>query len=499
MSYTGLKTSNLVLGFGMFAVIIAITLLIGLWAGRKVKNSDDFFVGGRRLGLFVSTCTQCATWIGGAMTVAWISFGYENGGGAFWYTATQSIGCFFTAFFLVKFFRSKKFTSLPDYFESVYKNKLLTFLFVLVTMVTPITWVASQLTASARVMEGVLGIDFTIGILISAGVVLAYSVFGGFTSVVYTDCFQFLLLFILFLIVAPQPLLQAGGVTGILKALPDTFTSPIHFNTMSHLCVAVWMVYGLTEFLSNQTSYQRIYSAKNMKTARMAIIITGILTVGWGILTPLVGMAIYKINPGLTPDTAFSWFLGNRTNRILTMALLACVMMATMSTADSCVNSISVNISYDIFKKYIRPNASDKVVLNVGRWASLTLGIISVYWALQGGSIVSFFSFTASLSAGPLTGAVLYTALIPKFRSVKGMTAGLIAGVVAGIVAMHIPALDAIVGGGVLVSCPITVLVAVIVGAFTKDAATGRKADEICKEDPVKIVTVDEPIPAKVS
>lgn len=482
MSYEGLKTSNLVLGFTIFGIIIAATLLIGLWAGRKVKNSDDFFVGGRRFGLAISTCTQCATWIGGAMTVAWISFGYENGGAAFWYTATQSIGCFFAAFFLIKFFRAKKFTSLPEYFETVYQNKLLTVLFVFVTMVTPITWIASQLTAAARVMEGVLGIEFTVGVLIAAVVVLAYSVFGGFTSVAYTDCFQFLLLLVLFVFVAPQPLKEAGGISEIYSSLSPEFASPIHFTTLSHLCILVWLVYGMTEFLSNQTAYQRIYSANSAKTAKKAILITGVLTVIWGIITPLVGMAIYKINPNLTPDTAFSWFLSNKTNTILTMALLACVMMATMSTADSCINSISVNISYDIYKKLINPDASDKKVLNAGRWASLALGLISVYWALQGGSIVSFFSFTASLSAGPLTGAVIYTALLPKCRSVKGMTAGLIAGVVSGLVAMHVPALEAIVGGGVLMSCPITILVAILVGIFTKDAVTGRKEGEAVTE-----------------
>jgi len=483
MSYQGLAlTSNRVLGFLIFGAIVAITLLLGLWAGKKVKTSDDFFVGGRKFGKLISTCTQCATWIGGAMTVAWISFGYENGGAAYWYTATQSIGCFVTAFFLIKFFRAKKYTSLPEYFHDIYKNNLLYILFIIVTLITPVTWIASQLTASARVMQGVLGIDFTIGVIISTFVVLAYSVFGGYMSVAYTDCFQFIMLAVLFLIVAPQPLSQAGGVSAVINAFEPEFSSPIHFTTISHLCILVWMIYGVTEFLSNQTIYQRIYSSDSAKTAKFSILFTGILTVFWGLLTPTVGMAIRTMNADLVPDTAFSWFLANRGSSFLSMALLAVVMMATMSTADSCVNSISVNISYDIYKGVIDKNADDKTVLRAGRIASLALGLISVYWALQGGSIVRFFSFTAGLSAGPLTGAVIYTALLPKYRSTKGMLAGLVVGVVSGAVAMKIPALDAIVGGGVLLSCPLTIIVACIVGAMTKDETTGRKPDEITTE-----------------
>ena len=66
-------------GFIIFGIIILLNLLVGVWAGRNVKDTDDFFVGGRHMGKLLITCTQLATWIGGAMTMAWVSYGYQQG------------------------------------------------------------------------------------------------------------------------------------------------------------------------------------------------------------------------------------------------------------------------------------------------------------------------------------------------------------------------------------------------------------------------------------
>lgn len=462
------SSSYKVIGFIIFGVIIALNLLVGILAGRKVKDTDGFFVGGRSMGKLVITCTQLATWIGGAMTMAWVSYGYQQGFAAFWYCALQGIGPLVAAFCLVKFFRAKKFTSLPDFFSDIYHNKIVTIIVTVVVMIIPITWTASQFAASARMMHGVLGIDFTVGVILTAAVVMGYSVFGGFTSVVYTDTLQFLILFVLFLIVAPQPIFQAGGVAATIEALPADMSKIFQLKDLPWYAMLAYTIYGVTEFLSNQTSYQRIYAADSTKTAKFSLIVTGVITVIWGIFAPVAGMAIRSLNPNLVPDEALSWFLGTRTNSIICMAFLACIMMATMSTADSCLNSLSVNISHDIYKNLIKPDADDKKVLRAGRIVSLLFGLISMYWALQGGSLVNFFNYSAGLSAGPIAAIVLFTRFGKSLRTPWAVGTGMVAGVVSGLIATQISALTSIVGGGLLLSFPITIIVACVVGAFTK-------------------------------
>ena len=470
------SSSFRITGFLIFGLIIALNLAVGIWAGRKVKDTDGFFVGGRSMGKLVITCTQLATWIGGAMTMAWVSYGYQQGFAAFWYCALQGIGPLVVAFFLIKLFRAKKFTSLPDFFADIYQNKIVTAIVTVVVMIIPITWTASQFAASARMMHGVLGVDFTVGVILTAAVVMGYSVFGGFTSVVYTDTLQFLLLFVLFLIVAPQPIAQAGGIAASIRALPADMSNLFQLKDLPWYAMLAYMIYGVTEFMSNQTSYQRIYAADSEKTAKFSLVVTGVLTIIWGIFAPIVGMAIRSLNPDLVPDEALSWFLGTRTNDIICLAFLACIMMATMSTADSCLNSLSVNISHDIYLNLIKPDADDKKVLRAGRLVSLLFGLISMYWALQGGSLVNFFNYSAGLSAGPIAAIVLFTRFGKNLRTPWAVSAGMVAGVVSGLIATQISALTEIVGGGLLLSFPITILVACITGMATKGSAIQTEA-----------------------
>lgn len=456
-------------GFAIFGVVLLLNLAVGIWAGRNVKDTDDFFVGGRGMGKLLITCTQLATWIGGAMTMAWVSYGYQQGFAAFWYCALQGIGPLVAAVFLIKTFRAKKFTSLPDYFADVYQNKVVTAIVTIVVMVIPITWTASQFSASARMMSGVLGIDFTVGVILTAAVVMGYSVFGGFTSVVYTDTLQFFILFVLFLIIAPQPIIMVGGVGATISSLPADMSDLFHLKDLPAYAMLAYFIYGITEFLSNQTSYQRIYAADSAKTARFSLVVTGVLTIIWGIGAPITGMAIRSLNPNLVPDDALSWFLSTHTSDVLCLAFLACIMMATMSTADSCLNSLSVNISHDIYQNLINPKADDQKVLRAGRIVSLLFGLVSMYWALQGGSIVNFFNYSAGLSAGPIAAMILFTRFAPKeIRTPYAVGAGMIAGVLAGLLATQISSLTAIVGGGLLLSFPGTIIVAIAVGLATK-------------------------------
>lgn len=475
-------------GFLIFGVICIATLIVGLWAGKKVKTSDDYWVGGRHLGKFVTTCTQAATFIGGGMTVGWIGLGYKLGYGAFWYGIPQSLGIFVAAYFLVKPFRKTTYTSLPDFFNDIYNNNpTVNLIMTVVALVAPVTWVAGQFSAAGRMMEGILGINFQTAVLIAGGVVILYSVFGGFMAVAYTDTLQFCVLFLLFMIVAPMPLIEIGGLGNLVQSAPDWMLQPFSIKGMASITIGIWVFMGLTESLGLQTIYQRIYSADSEKTASFALKVTAWLTVIWGILTPLVGMAIYVINPELNPDTSFSWFLANKAPQIVGMAFLACVVMATMSTADSMLNSVALNIGYDIYQRHINKQATEKQAVRVGQLVTLVFGGISIVWAMQGGLIQSFFGYAASVSSGPLVAAVFVTAFAPKRRCANGIIYGVLAGVVVGIVSIFLPVIKDILAGGVMFSFMTTVVVALLIGQATHKNEPNSGEKQIAPEEKEKL------------
>lgn len=457
-----------VIGFIVFGLICLITLIVGIWAGRKVKTSDDYWVGGRNLGKLVITSSQAATFIGGGMTVGWIGMGYKLGYGAFWYGIPQSLGIFVAAYFLVKSFRQGNYTSLPDYFDSIYKNETVNLVMTITALIAPVTWVAGQFSAAGRMMQGILGINFELAVIIAGCIVILYSVFGGFMSVVYTDTLQFMILFVLFMITAPMPIIHVGGLGNIINSVPDWMLQPFTIHGMASITIGIWIFMGLTEYLGLQTLYQRIYAADSENTARFSLKVTAWLTVLWGVLTPIVGMAIYAINPDLNPDVSFSWFLANKAPQILSMAFLACVVMATMSTADSMLNSVALNISYDIYQKHINKNASEKQALFVGRIVTLIFGVISLFWAMQGGLIQAFFGYAASVSSGPLVAAILFTVFAEKKRTANGIIYGVSAGVIVGIISLFTPVIKDILAGGVMFSFLTTIIVALLFGSMSK-------------------------------
>jgi Na+/proline symporter len=243
---------------------------------------------------------------------------------------------------------------------------------------------------------------------------------------------------------------------------------------VSAVAIPTWIFQGLTQVLSLQSTYQRIYAADSEKTARLSLIITGIAVIIWGIFPPLAGMAIYTINPELSSDTSFSWYLANHTSAVIHMAFLACVIMATMSTADSMLNSCAMNIGYDIYRKFIDKNSSDKRALRVGQIVTIILGFLSLYWAMQGGWFMRFFGIAASVSAGPLVAAVFYTAGAKKIRRSRALIAALIAGVAVGVSSIWLPVVKDILAGGVMFSFLTTLILAILLSfVFKHDANPG--------------------------
>ncbi|MCD2492562.1 sodium:solute symporter family protein [Lacrimispora sp. NSJ-141] len=464
------------LGLILVLCMGAVMLTVGLWASKRIKTSDDYYVGGRSLGPLVTISTQCATFVGGGMTLGWIGMGYRYGVGAAWYGAPQALGFFFMAVVMVKAMRrGNSFISLPDWFDSLYHNKFLSIVSALVCLIVPITWVTAQTTAAARMLE-TIGVPYLVGVLVIGGVVILYSTVGGYLAVAYTDTLQWILLLLIFAGTVPFAIYYAGGFGGITSGVEAHMMNPMTVQGMPGYTIPLWIVSGLVSGMGLQSSYQRIYSAKTDRVAKQGLVVTGIATIFFAVLTAFVGMAVLRLGApdDLINDKVWPWFLNNYMPQWVALIYTVCIMMATMSTADSMLNSISLTITHDLYSKFINPKADDKKVLRVGIIVSGIFGILALYWATGGSWMIALFGMSYTLGAGPLAGAVMTAALMKKKANAKCLAAGMILGAAVGFITLKVPALSGIPAGGTVFSFGSCILVCIVGSLIWKNKEGGN-------------------------
>ena len=189
------STLNLTITIGL-GIYVLITLFVGLYAGRKVKNSADFIVAGRRLGVVLATGTLSATWFGGGIVIGAASAAYKGGFMAVIADPFGAALCLFLAgFFYVRTLRRMGLNTIAGFFESRF-GRAAGLIAAICTVPTYVGWVASLMVAFGRVIQSITGLDPTLGICIGAFVVLVYTTAGGMWAVTLTDFIQVLVLVI---------------------------------------------------------------------------------------------------------------------------------------------------------------------------------------------------------------------------------------------------------------------------------------------------------------
>jgi len=174
-------------------------LALGLYANRKQKNMDDYYVAGRRLGAFSIMCLWLASWVGGASVVGSANTAYEMGITAIWYVGTVAFGCILFALLfshLIKKIGDKsKHITYPDLIEERYDSRC-RIIVTVTTILAYIAYTAGQLAAAGSILHALLGWDLQIAFFVAAFVVIVYTATGGFLAVTYTDWVQFILLLV---------------------------------------------------------------------------------------------------------------------------------------------------------------------------------------------------------------------------------------------------------------------------------------------------------------
>ncbi|HSV77090.1 MAG TPA: sodium:solute symporter family protein [Bacteroidales bacterium] len=429
-------------------VYLAVTIIIGLLAGRLVRNSEDFLLAGRRLPLLVVAATLFATWYG-SETILGASTEFIQGG--LIAVVRDPFGaalCLFLVglFFARPLYRMKLLT-LGDFYRVKYGPRIEFFASVCI-MLSYFAWIAAQFVAFGIISSALIGTSLTEGILLATALVTLYTFVGGMWAVSITDFMQSIFI-ITGLILAS---IQIFGIVDLYTVLADTpegffgFLPDADITSLGNY-FAAWITIGLGS-ISTQVIFQRVMSAKSEKVAVRGSYIAGFMYLSFG----LIPLALALAAPILMPEFISShsgtpymqMLLPNLvegfTSPFVQVMFFGALLSAVLSTASSALLAPAAIMSENILKPMMG-NVSDRKLLWLTRFAVLAVSVVALALALHRGDIYNLVGLAASVGLTSLFvpfAAGLFWKKATATAAFVSMMAGLVVWAVASLVATEI-------------------------------------------------------------
>jgi SSS family solute:Na+ symporter len=375
--------------------------LIGLWVGRLVRGSGDFFVAGRALSAPLLFSTVLAANIGAGTTVGAAGMAFSDGISAWWWNGTAGLASFVLAFWvgprIWRLAKAHGFYTAGDFLEFRYGGTVRAIVAALIWAGT-LFILAAQLIAGAIVLDVVAGIPRPTGVIIGAFAMTIYFVAGGLLSSAWVNLVQLVVLMAGFLLAIPALYAAVGGIAGMTSApnLPAGFFDPFHTSGS----VSGWKllaIYG-PAFMLSPGLVQKAYGAANERTVRVGIGAQAVFLLVFSLIPVFIGMAARILHPEIADRTlAMPTILAQDLSPWVGALALAAVFSAEVSTCDAILFMLSTSLSKDLYKRFMKPGATDRQILQVARFAAVAGGILGVAIAILLADLVKALQIFYSL------------------------------------------------------------------------------------------------------
>ena len=383
----------------VIGIYFAGMLVIGFVSRGKTKSADDFFVAGRKSSSLFITGSLLATIIGGSATVGMAGLGFKQGLTGAWWLLAGSIGLIILGIFFAKKVRSFALYTLPQLVEKQYDRRMSLASSILIV----IAWIgiiAAQIVAAGKIVS-ILGMGSPVlWMVIFTVVFVAYTVLGGQYAIIRTDIVQTLIIFGGIFGGLALLLSRLGGWDGLQILLPaQQFAFPVSPDFNGIELVKLLLLVGLT-YVVGPDMYSRIFCAKDDNTARTSILWTGALLIPVALAITVIGMGAAALFPDISQEQAFPMIIREVFSPVLGSIVLAALLCAVMSSADTTLLSASTILRVDIIGGFKRSLSQQKIVAH-SRWAIIILGICSLIVALLLKGVISALLFAYTIySAG---------------------------------------------------------------------------------------------------
>lgn len=418
-----------------FIIYLAGMLAIGVWAYRQTNSLSDYILGGRKLGPWPSALSAGASDMSGWLLLGLPGAAFASGLGAGWIGVGLLIGTYLNWLIVAPRLRTMTYNAgdaltLPQYFANRFEDhpalRLIAAIFILLFF---LFYTSSGLVAGGKLFESVFGLDYTLAVLIGTVAIVSYTLFGGFLAVSWTDLVQGLLMAAALVLVPILALNSmdasltdslgdrsgdmlslwagAGGAIGIISSL----AWGLGYFGQPHI---------LARFMGIE-SREAVKSARRIAVSWTAIGLLGAMAVG------IVGHGFFEGNLG-DGETVFIVLVESVFHPVVAGFLLAAILAAIMSTADSQLLVSSSALTEDFYRAIFNPNADSQSLVRIGRIAVVIIAIIAFFISLDENSVVLELVSYAWAGFGAAFGPAVILSLFWKRMNRQGCLAGIIVG-----------------------------------------------------------------------
>ncbi|HEY7866301.1 MAG TPA: sodium/proline symporter PutP [Psychromonas sp.] len=429
---------------GTFLVYLVVMLLIGYYAYKRTSDTSDYFLGGRTLGPWPAALSAGASDMSGWLLLGLPGYAYAAGMESLWLAGGLLIGSWANWLVSAKRLRTYSITAndaltLPEFISRRFndKTKLVQTLSAFFILMFFLFYTSSGLVAGGKLFETVFGLDYTYAVIVGAVCIVSYTLFGGFLAVSWTDLVQGLLMSAA-LVIVPIVAMQEGFgqlTTNLENINPELLTlwNGMDGEPLSWIAIVSLVAWGLgyfgqphilARFLATRTN-------KDLTAARRIAVSWTMISIFGSVMVGLVGLVFVQNNLSMEVadgEKIFMVLVNAVFHPIPAGILLAAILAAIMSTADSQLLVSSSALAEDFYKQLFRPEASSKEVLMVGRLGVVGLALLALYFAMDpDSSVLSLVSY-AWAGFGAAFGPVLVLSIYWKRMNRNGALAGLLVG-----------------------------------------------------------------------
>ena len=427
----------------VFFVYLALMVFIGFLFYNKTSNMSDFILGGRKLGTWLTAMSAQASDMSG-----WLLIGlpgtaymvYTGTSEAIWTVIGLILGTYLNWLFVAKRLRlytekSGNPLTLSDYFENRFRDhshflRVSSAIFILIFF---LVYTASGFSAGAKLFSTVFDVNYTVGLVIGALIILAYTTLGGFLAVCWTDTIQGLIMFFALMVVPIVALSEIGWTSGLTERLaaitPETLGFfPMDGNDINALLLASALGWGLGYFGQPHilTRFMAIDSPENIQKARIIAMVWVCVTLTAATMIGVIGRAYM---PNLAdPETIYMNMIDRMFPDIIAGILLTAILAAIMSTASSQLLVTASAVSQDLYATLFKKKKNDISLVWVSRFIVIVVSGIAIFIAMDPNSSVFGLVSNAWSGFGATFGPLILFSLFWRRMTRAGAIAGMLSG-----------------------------------------------------------------------